>query len=193
MTTETVQQERSFNMNGRRVLVLDAAFQPVGVVSWQRAFVLLCARQEQKRASTVIAYSKDGAVVGVRRDIPVPSIIQIGDVVPRWKQRVRFCRKSVFARDQFACQYCGRTFMSEDLTLDHVLPRAQGGTTTWENVACACMDCNQRKANRTPEQAGMRLLRKPKRPTQVMQIDVRADLRHVPPEWAEYWNTLLTP
>lgn len=180
----------TYNMNGRRVLILDAAFQPVNIVTWQRAFVILFGG-ETKRPPQVIAYSKDGAVIGVKRDIRVPSIIQLGDVVPHWRRRVRFCRKSVFARDAFMCQYCGKTFMAEDLTLDHVLPRAQGGTTTWSNVCCACVPCNQTKANKTPEQAGMTLLRKPKMPNKVMQITVKADLRHMPDEWADYWDVLL--
>lgn len=189
--------QHNFKMEGRRVLVLDASFAPVAVVNWQDAFTMLyagLAKSEDNRKHKppqVIEYSRDGAVVGVRRNIRVPSVIQLGDIVPTWKRRVRFCRKSIFSRDGFVCQYCGHPFMSEDLTYEHVVPRSQGGKTTWENVVTACVDCNQKKANRTPEQANMRLLRKPRKPSHVLEVSVKMDLRQVPEEWQPYWDQTL--
>jgi 5-methylcytosine-specific restriction endonuclease McrA len=78
---------------------------------------------------------------------------------------VTFCRRNMFKRDHLTCQYCGARPGSEELTIDHVIPRAQGGQTNWENCVLACVPCNARKANRTPEQAGMKLRRPPFRPT----------------------------
>jgi 5-methylcytosine-specific restriction endonuclease McrA len=78
---------------------------------------------------------------------------------------VTFCRRNVFKRDHLTCQYCGARPGSEELTIDHVIPRAQGGQTNWENCVLACVPCNARKANRTPEQAGMKLRRHPVRPS----------------------------
>jgi 5-methylcytosine-specific restriction endonuclease McrA len=77
---------------------------------------------------------------------------------------VTFCRRNVFKRDHQTCQYCGVRPGTEELTIDHILPRAQGGQTNWENCVLACVPCNARKANRTPEQAGMKLRRLPVRP-----------------------------
>jgi 5-methylcytosine-specific restriction endonuclease McrA len=194
-TTET--KHTPITIDGRKVLLIDAAMQPIAVVPLKAALIKLYSSEERKRSDvwfakpSVIAYSEDGALIGVRGDIPVPSIIQLGRVVPRHKQRIRFCRKSVFARDQFNCCYCGCEFKSEHLTYEHVVPRAQGGKTCWENVVTACVGCNQKKANRTPEQAGMKLLSKPVRPTYVMQVKARIDYKQMPPEWAHYWTVAL--
>ena len=191
---ETVQ---TFNMKDRRVLVLDSALQPVSIVPWQRAFCLLAAGEAHaekrgKKKPEVLVYSLDGAVIGVKRDIRVPSVIQLGDMIPRWRQRVRFCRKNVIVgRDGCVCQYCDKRFPTERLTLDHVLPRTQKGQTTWENVVTCCTECNQRKAGRTPEQAGMKLKRKPKRPDTVLEVSIRMDKRQMPEEWKDYWDVTL--
>lgn len=186
-------------MDGRRVLVLDAAYQPIQIVNWQRAFVMLAAGKAEavagrkKQAPEVVTYSRDGAVIGVNRNIPVPSIIRLGETVPRWKARVRFCRKNVIVgRDRCVCQYCGKQFPTEDLTMDHVVPRSQNGQTRWENVVCACFNCNQKKGGRTPAEAGMKLIRVPKKPATVIDVSIKANLREVPSEWNDYyWNAEL--
>jgi 5-methylcytosine-specific restriction endonuclease McrA len=82
--------------------------------------------------------------------------------LPRGK--IRFSRLNIYARDGDTCQYCGRTLPRSDLNLDHVVPRSQGGKTSWENVVCSCVPCNLKKGGRTPEQAGMKLLTRPARP-----------------------------
>ncbi len=96
--------------------------------------------------------------------IPVPRVIVLMhfDRVPR--RQVRFSRTHIFRRDRYTCQYCERTPPRSQLNLDHVVPRAQGGLTTWENVVCSCVSCNRKKGGRTPEQAGVRLQRRPRRP-----------------------------
>ena len=80
------------------------------------------------------------------------------------KKEVKFTRHNIFERDKNTCQFCGRTCDRKDLNLDHVIPRDRGGPTTWENIVCSCIPCNTRKANRTPSEAGLHLIRKPKRP-----------------------------
>ena len=80
------------------------------------------------------------------------------------KKEVKFTRHNIFERDHNTCQYCGKVFDRKDLNLDHVIPRDRGGPTTWENIVCSCIKCNTQKANRTPQEAGMHLIRKPKRP-----------------------------
>jgi len=100
----------------------------------------------------------------VRFDIAVPRVIRLltYDRVPR--TQVRLNRRNLFARDANRCQYCGRKFKSSELSIDHVLPRSRGGHTVWTNVVCACLTCNVRKGGRTPKEAGMRLVRRPKQP-----------------------------
>lgn len=94
----------------------------------------------------------------------VPRIIRIltYDKVP--PRRIRLTRRNVYARDNNTCQYCGKKFKSEDLNLDHVVPKAQGGTNTWENIVCSCITCNSKKGSRTPREAGMKLIRTPRVP-----------------------------
>ncbi len=80
------------------------------------------------------------------------------------KKEVKFTRHNIFERDRNTCQYCGQVFERKDLNLDHVIPRDRGGPTTWENIVCSCIHCNTQKANRTPQEAALHLVRKPKRP-----------------------------
>ncbi|MBS1257532.1 MAG: hypothetical protein MAG551_00576 [Candidatus Scalindua arabica] len=97
-------------------------------------------------------------------EIRVPKIIRlvVYDKLP--KTRVKFNRKNIFARDKNICQYCGKRFPTSELSLDHVVPRTQGGISTWKNIVCACTDCNKHKGGRRPLEAGMKLIRKPVQP-----------------------------
>ena len=103
-------------------------------------------------------------VRSVSFDIQAPRVIRLlrFDRVP--KQTLRFNRRNLFARDKNQCQYCTRVFPSSQLSLDHVMPRSRGGPTTWENVVCCCLRCNTRKGGRTPQEARMKLMSKPKKP-----------------------------
>lgn len=120
-----------------------------------------------------------------RGRIRVPRVIVLTafDRVPR--RHVRFSRSNVMTRDGFTCQYCGVRPPRAELNLDHVVPRAHGGRSTWENVVASCIDCNRRKGGRTPEQAGLRLRRRPVRPrwTPLASLPL-ASVRHE--EWRPY-------
>ncbi len=100
----------------------------------------------------------------VRFHIAVPRIIRLAvyDRLP--KQTVKFNRRNIYARDTNHCQYCGKKYATSELSLDHIIPRSQNGKTTWENVVCACLQCNIKKGGRTPEQAHMSLIAAPKKP-----------------------------
>ncbi len=158
-----------------KVLVLNRSYLPVHITSVRRAFALLYqgvaqAVGEQYQTFDFESWSDMGAserdeTVGlVDRAIRVPRVILLVtyDRIPR--RHVRFSRFNIYARDHNTCQYCGQEFSRPELNLDHVVPRSQGGTSRWENVVCSCHVCNRRKGGRTPEQAGMRLLRRPRRP-----------------------------
>ena len=94
----------------------------------------------------------------------VPEVVTLTNYDRLPKRTVAFTRRNLFKRDHFACQYCGVQPGADELTIDHVVPRSQGGVSSWENCVLACVTCNSRKANRTPEQAGLRLKHKPTQP-----------------------------
>jgi len=104
-------------------------------------------------------------IQAVRFRLRVPEVVTLRSYDRLPTAAVTFSRRNIFKRDHFTCQYCGAQPGSEELTLDHVVPRSQGGESRWDNCVLACLACNKRKADRTPEQAGMRLRRKPVKPT----------------------------
>jgi 5-methylcytosine-specific restriction endonuclease McrA len=190
------------------VLVLNRLWQAVNVCSAKRALILLF----QGHAHVVVG-DNDGAfqtfnfnqwqdfsiqqphsesIRSVSFKIRVPRVILlvVFDRFP--KKEVKFTRHNIFERDQNTCQYCGSAFDRKDLNLDHVIPRDRGGPTTWENIVCSCISCNTRKANRTPQEAGLHLIRKPKRPKWRPFIQVNLGL-HCHDSWKHfidlaYWN-----
>jgi len=162
-------------LSGGKTLVLNRSYLPIHVTTVRRAFSLLYRGvakavdaeyrtfdfQDWSELSTA-GCETVGLVQGLVR-IPRVILLVTFDRVPR--REVRFSRHNIFVRDASTCQYCGERKARSDLNLDHVIPRAAGGLTTWENVVCACIECNRRKGGRTPSQARMRLRRRPRRPS----------------------------
>jgi 5-methylcytosine-specific restriction endonuclease McrA len=190
-----------------KVLVLNRSYLPVHITVVRRALTLLYqdiarAVDEQYRTFDFAGWSdlaaSEDSIGLVGRAIRVPRVIllQTYDRVPR--RYVRFSRFNIYARDGNTCQYCGRRFARNDLNLDHVVPRSRGGTSTWENVVCSCHRCNRIKGGRTPAEAGMRLVRQPRRPQWTPFMTEAYSLRRYK-EWmpflsavdAAYWNTEL--
>jgi 5-methylcytosine-specific restriction endonuclease McrA len=100
----------------------------------------------------------------VQYEIQVPRIIRLISYDRPPRQRVKFNRRNLFARDSNRCQYCGKRFATSELSLDHVVPRSRGGKATWQNIVCACLRCNVKKGGRTPQEANMKLFREPVEP-----------------------------
>lgn len=159
------------------VLVLNRLWQAVNVVSARRALTLVYGGRGNAVDSDYAVYGWDlwtqrssrsplgeGYVATTSGPVRVPLVIQLLDYdrVPR--PRVKFTRSNVYLRDRHRCQYCGNRHAASELTLDHVQPRSRGGPTTWRNIVVSCFGCNSRKANRSPEEAGMPLLRTPRAP-----------------------------
>lgn len=172
----------------KRVLLLDTGMQPIDVVSWTKAMQLLVTG----RAEVVEEY-EDVEIRSATQSWKLPSVLRKIASKFRYRPRkVRFSRKNILARDNSECQYCRS---KHELTMDHVIPVSQGGKTTWENVVTACFECNQFKADRTPKQAGMTLIRKPVRPRQDYAVVLK--IRETDPKdaWATYfyWNSELSP
>lgn len=138
-----------------RALVLNASYEPLSVVSSRRAVILVL------RDKAVLVEAADDEWRSERASIEVPSVIRLRHYVKvPYARRVPLNRRAVFLRDDSECQYCTRPAEN----IDHVMPRAQGGQHTWENVVAACRRCNTKKGGRTPVQAGMRLRRAPRVP-----------------------------
>jgi 5-methylcytosine-specific restriction endonuclease McrA len=191
------------------VLVLNKHYQPVHVTSAKRAFTLLyigAARVIEPDFSTFDFESWAELAIAAHHDvirtmtrairIPRVIVLQMYDRLP--KTRVRFSRLNIYARDDNTCQYCALKLPRAQLNLDHVIPRARGGRTTWENVVCCCVPCNLKKGAKLAYEAGMKLLRSPFRPKWTPTF--RAPSGKVAHrEWlpflglvdASYWNTEL--
>lgn len=163
------------------VLVLNATYEPLNVVSVKRAVVLVL-----KEKAEIVEAAK-AELRSEKLSLPLPLVIRLVTYV-RVPRRIRLplSRKTIFARDHYTCQYCGRQLPKSELTLDHVIPRNRGGETTWDNVVTACKVCNQKKGARTPQEAGMRLLSKPVRPRYIAFV-LLAEARY-----NEIWDKYLT-
>ncbi|MBW8896453.1 MAG: HNH endonuclease [Acidobacteria bacterium] len=149
-----------------QTLLLNATYEPLKVVHWQKAMTLWC----QGKVEVISVYD----YIKIKRNI---------DYVP-------FSRANIYARDDHSCQYCGEVFPTSELTFDHVVPVAQGGRKDWENIVTCCISCNRRKGGRTPAEAGMHLIRVPKRPERAPAIRITVGLKNAPDSWRDYfyWN-----
>jgi len=167
-------------MDPGRVLVLNQTYEPFQVCSARRAVVLLFAgKAERIENSARVLRSPSTLFV-------VPSVIRLHHYVRRPTQpALTFSKKNILKRDGYTCQYCGRNG-GERMTIDHVIPRARGGRTVWDNVVSACRACNLRKGGRSPDEAGMRLLRRPSTPRSLFYFGILA--QSAPPfsGWRKY-------
>lgn len=159
-------------------LLLNSTYEPLKVITWQRAVTLMWLG----KVEVVRTYDRDVRSVTVR--LRMPAVVRLLRFVRRRAPAVSFSRRNLFARDEATCQYCGRRCDPPELTYDHVLPRSQGGRTEWTNVVTCCVPCNRRKGGRTPEQAGMRLLRPPRRPDHVLVVTVA--VKNAPESWRDF-------
>ena len=193
------------------VLVLNRLWQAVNVCTARRALTLLF----EGRAEVVYespngqfqtfdfgrwqSFSQENQTdelvrtVSFRIGVPKVILLAVFDRFP--KKEVKFTRHNIFERDKNTCQYCGKVLDRTDLNLDHVVPRDRGGPTNWENIVCSCIPCNTRKANRTPQEARMKLIRPPTRPKwrPFMQVNLRTNGHK---SWRHfldvaYWNVEL--
>ena len=178
------------------VLVLNKFFAAVHIVNAKRAFTMLCKESAEVVSIDDGQYNSydftswvDVSVFKAECELPnedryesiktfslevrVPKIIRlvVYDKLP--KATVKFNRKNIFARDKSRCQYCGKKVPTSELSLDHVIPRTQGGTSNWKNIVCACTNCNKHKGGRRPEEAGMKLICKPVKPNHCPLIQLK--------------------
>ena len=163
-----------------QTLVLDQGYMPLKVVPWQRAIQLLFLNKCE------IVEEYDGFVRSTKLVMKIPAVVRLLKGFRRHKKPVKFSRVNIYGRDDYTCQYCAKKCSMDELTYDHVTPRAQGGKTEWTNIVSACERCNAKKANRTPEQAKMKLLKKPVQPISAPSVVVEVSRQNVPDAWRDY-------
>lgn len=160
-------------------LVLNKSYEPIRVVSWQEAQLMIW----NERAE-VVEYYEHRTIRTIREELFMPSIIRIMRINKAQRKSPRYSKHNLWIRDNAACQYCGTRVSKKEATLDHVVPVCQGGKTTWENIVIACLSCNHKKGGRSPEQARMPLIQIPYRPkTALPGMDtLRATMQNNCPE-----------
>ncbi len=163
-----------------QTLVLNQGYEPVRICHWTEAVSLWWS------AKAEIVEEYEDEVRSTYLVIKIPAVIRLLKMFRRQKKAVKFSRVNVYGRDKYACQYCGERRPMGELTYDHVLPRSQGGKTTWNNIVTCCVDCNSKKAGRTPEQARMRLLKKPVQPTDTPAVVIQVSRESAPAAWRDY-------
>jgi 5-methylcytosine-specific restriction endonuclease McrA len=163
-----------------RTLLLTQGYEPIKVISWQRAITLLTLSKVD------IIEEYDAEIRAVSYVVRVPAVVRLLKPFRRYAKPVKFSRVNIYARDGYRCQYCGDACTIGELTYDHVVPRSRGGATSWENIVSCCYACNARKANRTPAEAKMKLRAAPVRPTWMPAVQIRVSTASVPDAWRDY-------
>ncbi len=161
-------------------LLLNSTFEPLMVVSWKKALILLMLGKVE------VVEEYDRIIHGVSLALRLPAVIRLHRYVRRKTPIVKFSRQNLYFRDRGKCQYCGNPFDHKELTYDHVIPRSKGGQTDWANVVSCCTACNLKKGEKTPEEAGMSLTRKPKAPIWIPLLTMSLGLEETPDPWKDY-------
>lgn len=204
------------------MLLLNAHYMAMRVVSARRAFTLLFKRDAEQRPIAEVVDIEDGRYVSydfadwaelsafkcefepakhdwvrtVRFNLAVPRIVRVLSFSRLPRHEVKLNRRNIFARDNNTCQFCGKRFRSSQLSIDHIIPRSRGGKSTWENLICACVKCNVKKGGRTPAEANLRLIRPAIKPRRNPVVTIKlSDKRYA--SWkqfldAAYWDVELT-
>jgi 5-methylcytosine-specific restriction endonuclease McrA len=163
-----------------QTLLLNQGYEPIKVISWQRAITLLFLGKVE------VVEEYDDELRSVNVTLRVPAVVRLVRAFRRHHRPVKFSRVNIYARDEYRCQYCGGKASIADLTYDHVVPRSKGGPTDWTNIVTCCYLCNRKKGGRTPREAGMRLLVQPTQPNWLPAVTIRVSLRSVPDAWRDY-------
>ena len=164
---------KEYNM---KTLKLDFSYRPVGVIDCLEALVMCIIG----KAIAVEEYEEEISSPSVT--FKIPSVIVLKRVVKFINNSLHVNRNNIFWRDKNQCQYCGIIETPKELTLDHIVPKSRGGKNTWTNLVTCCKKCNQEKRDRTPEEAGMKLLNKPKAP----KHSVLRNTKDISPLWKIY-------
>lgn len=162
------------------VLLLNSDYLPLTTIRWTKAMTLLF-----KDVVFPVQFYDDWTVSSAYDEHQVPAVIVLKNRVS-FEEKIKFCAENIYIRDRYTCQYCARKLKGSELELEHVIPQSRGGKRTFDNIVASCSPCNAKKADRTPEEAGMKLLRPPRQPSnfQFRMFQVAKAMRH--PSWEDY-------
>lgn len=170
-----------------QVLLLNITYEPLKVINWKKAIIMLTLG----KVEVIEEYTRN--IHSVSFSLKLPAVVRLLRFVKRPKIPVKFSRQNIYIRDDHKCRYCGKRLTTDELTWDHVLPRARGGKTEWENVVTCCIKCNRKKGGRTPSEASMALIKKPSIPVWLPLLKISLHFKHTPQSWRDYiyWNVEL--
>lgn len=165
-----------------RSLLLNTSYEPLRIITWQKAVVLMV-----KGKVEVIA-SYDRTVRGVSLTLELPSVLRLLRRVriARRVHQIPFSRANIYLRDRYQCQYCAKRFSASELTFDHVIPASKKGRKDWENIVTCCIQCNRKKGGKTPDEAGLKLIRQPSRPSYLTPHAIVYGMPEVPTSWRDF-------
>ncbi|MBD3373665.1 HNH endonuclease [candidate division KSB1 bacterium] len=143
----------------RRVLLLNANYEPLTIISARKAILLLYMEKVE------MIERRELWVRSIHMALPLPSVIRLREYIRLPYRRVELTRRNILKRDGYRCQYCGSK--NRHMTIDHIIPRRRGGLDSWENLVCACIECNHRKGDKSLEQANLKLISRPRRPNRL--------------------------
>ncbi len=163
-----------------QTLLLTPWMMPHQIIPWQTAVTM------RFLGKVEVIEEYDEEIASPSLAIKAPAVVRLIRPTGQMKRGIKFSRLNVFTRDGFRCQYCGERKTARELNYDHVVPRAQGGKTIWENIVSSCYPCNSRKRGRTPEQANMKLLKRPVKPKWLPMTPVVHHAKQIPAVWSPY-------
>lgn len=184
--------------NHKKCLLLNADYTPLSIISWKKAIVWNIKYSEDSQyAIDIIDFYKNDFILGSNsRKYPIPAVVRTKKFLKKRHNRIIFCKKNIFLRDEYTCQYCLNIFDHLKLTYDHVVPKSKwnydlGSPTNWNNIVTCCSVCNRKKGNRTPKEANMPLKKlpiEPRKETKYLPVShlLRKISTEIPQEWIQY-------
>jgi len=184
-------------------LVLNRLYFPVHIISWKAAMSLLYTGKATAIDVDYVVYDWDNWIEFTKNQngnycyahsakyrVAIPDILILQDFANVPRREIKYSRENVFHRDGYVCQYCGKKFKRDDLTIDHVVPKSHGGSNNWDNIVSSCEPCNAKKADRTPGQANMHLMHPPSEPQWYSPLQKVAERGVLRPNWSKFLKTI---
>ena len=165
---------------GSRVLVLNSTYEPIHICNVRRAVILIF------KGIAVMQEASHFSLRSITASLPAPSVIRLVHFVHIPYKKRPASKSNILIRDRYLCQYCGKPLKSQEVTLDHILPKSRGGETIWENLATCCTRCNVKKGSQLPEEAGLTLLRDPRKGATFHFIHLLRHYGSVDDKWKKY-------
>lgn len=163
-----------------RTLLLNATFEPLGILSWKKAITLVYLG----KVEVLREYERE--IKGVNITVRQPAVVRLLKFIKNNHVNIRFSRKNIFLRDNYTCQYCGNRFEPKDLTCDHIIPKSRGGITEWSNIVTSCIRCNLKKGDKLPEELDMQPKKRPSRPNSLYIFMMHLGIKTPPDYWKDY-------